>query len=355
MVVNVFFSAVTQATLSRHELLAWVNDCLQSNLTKIEEMATGAAYCGLTDLLFPGSCQLKKVKWNSRHEIDWINNWRVLQGSWKQLGVDKPVPVEKLLKAKFQENFEFLQWFKKFFDANYEEHDYDAVTARGGEEFPAVLPGGKAPPPARVAPRPAAAPARTAAAPTTRRSPGTTSAPQKPTAAAPQKAPSSITQKAPSNSASNGSGINVAAIEEKYKKQLEELIQENAALVESVTGLEKERDFYFNKLRAVEILCTEIGEDAHVETKRITNILYETEDGYDDAEVAAEHAEIPQHESPIPSNPVEVEEPTNGKTNGNSNHENAKETTPKEEEKVHAVNDVTQKAGEINLDDSETF
>jgi RP/EB family microtubule-associated protein len=346
MVVNVFFSAVTQATLSRHELLAWVNDCLQANLTKIEEMATGAAYCGLTDLLFPGSCQLKKVKWNSRHEVDWINNWRVLQGSWKQLGVDKPVPVEKLLKAKFQENFEFLQWFKKFFDANYEEHDYDAVSARGGEEFPAVLPGGKAPPPARAAPRPAAAPSRPAVQSTTRRSAGITSAPQKSTAAAPQK-PATITQKAPSFNNSNGSsGVNVAAIEEKYKKQLEELIQENATLAESVTGLEKERDFYFNKLRAVEILCTEIGEDAHVETKRITNILYETEDGCD-AEVAEEHAEIQQQqESPIPP----VEEHTNGKTNGHSNHDE-KEITPKEE-KVH---DVAQKAAEINLDDSETF
>jgi RP/EB family microtubule-associated protein len=337
MVVNVFFSAVTQATLSRHELLAWVNDCLQANLTKIEEMATGAAYCGLTDLLFPGSCQLKKVKWNSRHEVDWINNWRVLQGSWKQLGVDKPVPVEKLLKAKFQENFEFLQWFKKFFDANYEEHDYDAVSARGGEEFPAVLPGGKAPPPARTAPRPAVPF-------TTRRSAGITSAPQKSTAAAPQK-PAISTQKAPSSNNSNGSsGVNVAAIEEKYKKQMEELIQENAALTESVTGLEKERDFYFNKLRAVEILCTEIGEDAFVETKRITNILYETEDGCD----VEEHAEIQQQqESPIP--PVEVQEHTNGKTNGHSNHDE-KEITP--EEKVH---DVAQKAAEINLDDSETF
>jgi RP/EB family microtubule-associated protein len=336
MVVNVFFSAVTQATLSRHELLAWVNDCLQANLTKIEEMATGAAYCGLTDLLFPGSCQLKKVKWNSRHEVDWINNWRVLQGSWKQLGVDKPVPVEKLLKAKFQENFEFLQWFKKFFDANYEEHDYDAVSARGGEEFPAVLPGGKAPPPARAAPRPAVPS-------TTRRSAGITSAPQKSTAAATQK-PAIITQKAPSSNNSNGSsGVNVAAIEEKYKKQMEELIQENAALTESVTGLEKERDFYFNKLRAVEILCTEIGEDQHVHVKRITNILYETEDGCDE-----EHAEIlQQQESPIP--PVEVQEHTNGKTNGHSNLDE-KETTP--EEKVH---DVAQKAAEINLDDSETF
>ena len=31
----------------------------------------------------------------------------------------KAVDVDKLSKQKFQDNFEFLQWYKKFFDANY--------------------------------------------------------------------------------------------------------------------------------------------------------------------------------------------------------------------------------------------
>ena len=44
------------------------------------------------------------------------------------------VPVEKLVKGKFQDNFEFVQWFKKFFDANYTElPDYDPVAARDGQ------------------------------------------------------------------------------------------------------------------------------------------------------------------------------------------------------------------------------
>ena len=33
---------------------------------------------------------------------------------------------------RFQDNFEFLQWFKKFFDVNYDGGEYDAVEARGG-------------------------------------------------------------------------------------------------------------------------------------------------------------------------------------------------------------------------------
>lgn len=42
------------------------------------------------------------------------------------------VPVDRLIKGRFQDNFEFLQWFKKFFDANYDGREYDAQEARFG-------------------------------------------------------------------------------------------------------------------------------------------------------------------------------------------------------------------------------
>ncbi|KAI1716100.1 microtubule-associated protein RP/EB family member 1 [Ditylenchus destructor] len=78
-VVNVYSTSVTSENINRFELLAWVNDCLQSNLTKIEEMSTGAAYSQLTDMLFSKHIPLKKVKWNSRLEVDWLNNCRCLK------------------------------------------------------------------------------------------------------------------------------------------------------------------------------------------------------------------------------------------------------------------------------------
>ena len=45
------------------------------------------------------------------------------------------IPVDKLVKGRFQDNFEFIQWFKKFFDANYGGEPYDAFEARGGIEI----------------------------------------------------------------------------------------------------------------------------------------------------------------------------------------------------------------------------
>lgn len=42
--------------------------------------------------------------------------------------------MDKLVKGKFQDNFEFVQWFKKFFDANYDGKEYDPVQARQGQD-----------------------------------------------------------------------------------------------------------------------------------------------------------------------------------------------------------------------------
>lgn len=39
-----------------------------------------------------------------------------------------------MVKGRFQDNFEFLQWFKKFFDANYSGNEaYDALAMRNNE------------------------------------------------------------------------------------------------------------------------------------------------------------------------------------------------------------------------------
>merc|ERR1719333_764790 len=86
------------------------------------------------DMLFPNSVPLKKVKFGAKLEHEYIHNFKLLQASFKKMGVDKIIPVDKLVKGKFQDNFEFVQWFKKFFDANYGGQEYDALAMRGGEQ-----------------------------------------------------------------------------------------------------------------------------------------------------------------------------------------------------------------------------
>merc|ERR1719447_1649791 len=83
-------------------------------------------------MLFENCVPIKKVKFQAKLEHEFITNWKLLQNGFKKVGVDKIVPVDKLVKARFQDNFEFCQWFKKFFDANYGGSEYDSLAVRGG-------------------------------------------------------------------------------------------------------------------------------------------------------------------------------------------------------------------------------
>ncbi len=89
------------------------------------------------------------------------------------------IPIEKLVKGRFQDNFEFGQWFKKFFDANYDGKEYDAAGRRAGKAINETAAGvgaptassprkTGAPPPAAPAAAPRAPPSASKAAPTTR-------------------------------------------------------------------------------------------------------------------------------------------------------------------------------------------
>ena len=120
---------VLDRTRTKHIVLIHIethSSSIQTKFAKIEELCTGAAYCQFMDMLFPGSIQIKKVivihifsfnvlssqvKFNTKQEHEYINNFKVLQASFKKMSVDKIVPVDRLVKGKFQDNFEFLQVF----------------------------------------------------------------------------------------------------------------------------------------------------------------------------------------------------------------------------------------------------
>ena len=56
-----------------------------------------------------GTIPIKKVKFASKLETDSISNFKHLQNCFNKNGVDKVVPIEKLVKGKYMENFEFVQ------------------------------------------------------------------------------------------------------------------------------------------------------------------------------------------------------------------------------------------------------
>ncbi|GFP52023.1 microtubule integrity protein mal3 [Trichoderma asperellum] len=237
---------------SRQELLNWLNSLLQLNITKVEQCGTGAALCQVFDSIFM-DVPMSKVKFNASGDYAYIQNFKVLQNhvltahtnidTFLKHQVDKPIPVESLVKCKMQDNLEFLQWTKKFWDLNFPDHDYDAVARRKGGGMPAA----------------AAAPRAAAVSSSAARRGGTT----------PSTGPRLAAKAGPSPA--------TAALQ-----------AENATLKETVTGLERERDFYFSKLRDIELLIQQaVEEDPELEkqedglVKHIQSILYSTEEGFE--------------------------------------------------------------------------
>uniref|UniRef100_A0A8C5RF03 Microtubule associated protein RP/EB family member 1 n=1 Tax=Laticauda laticaudata TaxID=8630 RepID=A0A8C5RF03_LATLA len=106
MAVNVYSTSVTSDNLSRHDMLAWINESLQLTLTKIEQLCSGAAYCQFMDMLFPGSVTLKKVKFQAKLEHEYIQNFKVLQAGFKRMGVDKVRISELFPQVSDLENVE---------------------------------------------------------------------------------------------------------------------------------------------------------------------------------------------------------------------------------------------------------
>jgi len=256
-------------------MLAWVNGCLEASFGKIEELSTGAAYCQFMDMLFPGSVNLKKVKFNTKLEHEFIQNFKVLQAGFKRMEVEKVIPVDKLVKGRFQDNFEFVQWFKKFFDANYKGEPYNALEARGGVSLGQPSPAG-AKPMHRVVP--------TTQIATRTRPPVQQSRPSNMGSVGTVRPQPSGVRQSPSNMNSNSNRSSVNA------HQVDELSTQLAETRLNLEGLEKERDFYFGKLRDIEIFCQEQeGSESNPQLQKVLEILYATEDGF----AAPEDGEVP--------------------------------------------------------------
>lgn len=227
----------------RQELLAWLNSLLALNITKVEQCGTGAAFCQIYDSIFL-DLPMSRVKFNANSEYQYLENFKILSNTFKKHHIDRPVPVEQLVKCKMQDNLEFLQWSKRYWDQYYPGGDYDALARRkGAGGAPATMPAA--------------------------RSTGSTGGARRPMGGSTAAAPRTTSRQA----GIGGGGAASAALQAK-----------NAELMETVQGLERERDFYFSKLRDIELLIQQameadpsLEEDEGSLLKQIQTILYSTE------------------------------------------------------------------------------
>ncbi|GAB7358081.1 hypothetical protein MBLNU230_g0242t1 [Neophaeotheca triangularis] len=240
---------------SRQELLAWLNSLLQLSMTKVEQCGTGAAFCQVYDSIFL-DVPMSRVKFNVNTEYAYLENFKILSNCFRKHNIERTIPIQDLIKCKMQDNLDFLQYTKRYWDQYYPGGDYDAASRRKG-----AGPGAA----------PAMPPSRTGGA-----GGGSGTAARRAAPAASAAAPRSSSRQMGGSTGGASSAQNAA------------LSAKNAELMETVTGLERERDFYFSKLRDIELLIQQameaepaLEQDEGSLLKQIQTILYSTEEGFE--------------------------------------------------------------------------
>ncbi|KAJ2782853.1 microtubule integrity protein mal3 [Coemansia interrupta] len=253
---------------SRQELIGWVNELLHTNYTKVEQLGSGAAYCQIVDSIY-GDVKLERVKFTANQEYEYVENFKILLNAFAKHKVDKPIDPTKLIKCRFQDNFEFLQWLRRFWDSYAPNTGYDAVGRRQGRA---------AGPVDTRRPISSASSGRGSSVGAYRRPAG---------GAVGARAP--VAQRAPIRAQQQQAGGQQVA-------ELTRQLGEHKAMIETA---EKERDFYFIKLREIEMYlqATEFPEGSELDNmaKHIQGILYSTEEtDADAAHIAADEYQAPE-------------------------------------------------------------
>ena len=232
---------------SRKDLLDFFNSLLKMSLTKIEETATGAVACQLIDYMYPGTMPMKRVNWEANAEFQYIENYKILQASFVKNQIQKHVDVDRLIRAKYQDNLEFCQWLKAFYEhvSPSAREDYDPVARRalgkGGRNLKEIF-----------RPRSMRGKNGTNRVGSTRPVSGSTTS---------KRATNGSISSAKSNGSIRSTYTTPNAkrennvVEAELLRKNAELKRKNAELDLTMEGLEKERDFYFDKLRGIEVMC----------------------------------------------------------------------------------------------------
>jgi RP/EB family microtubule-associated protein len=75
---------------------------------------------------------MKRVNWEAKSEFQFIENYKLLQVAFTKQNVQKAVNVDRLIRAKYQDNLEFCQWLKAFYEyvSPMLREDYDSLGRR---------------------------------------------------------------------------------------------------------------------------------------------------------------------------------------------------------------------------------
>jgi RP/EB family microtubule-associated protein len=213
---------------SRSDLLKWLNDKFNIQYEKIEQVCTGAAFCVIMDAIFPNKVAMSKVNFNAKFDYEYVQNFKILQSVFSQQSVPRTIEVQRLIQGRYLDNLEFLQFMKKYYDTKVgDDRSQDRPEKRPREN----------------------------------------SQTEKPVVKLQNSNPNpKIDFKRDSNRVvSSTPQINPSALSMKMTE-----------LQVTVSNLAKERDFYFSKMRQIEILCA--TQESNPLCDEIKKILYDDQE-----------------------------------------------------------------------------
>merc|ERR1712028_39965 len=253
--------------VGKREILGWANDVLDTNLGDVAgHVGDAAAYCQLLHSVNRKAVNLKNVKFDARDDYGFNINYQILQKAFKLQKIDKVIRPDALMRGKPLDNLEFIQWLKHYCTNSSSGDGYCGQAEREkwhpnlGKKDKRWAGSGKA----------SSGGGADVAAPAAARKPA-----------------------APSRAAGGNASAASSAELQSAKDSLAEQTQMTEDLQLNVDALEKERDFYFGKLREIELLCQEREDDDMQDNEplstlvnTIKEIMYATDDA--DAPAAEE-------------------------------------------------------------------
>ena len=100
---------------SSKALLSWIAKNFKP-IKKIEDASYGYTYCEIINKCHPDSLNMNKVSYSHKLDNHNENNYKLLQMALDKNNIKKYIDVKRLMKGKFLDNLEALQWFKVYFN-----------------------------------------------------------------------------------------------------------------------------------------------------------------------------------------------------------------------------------------------
>ena len=70
----------------------------------LEDLGSGSIYCQLIDAYYKQTVPMIKINWKAKFEYEFVSNLRYFQKSLVKIGATKKIDVNRLGKARYQDN-----------------------------------------------------------------------------------------------------------------------------------------------------------------------------------------------------------------------------------------------------------